>query len=91
MLIILHDVSEQISSYLTTFTTIYGRFRYVHVPMGVSLLSDYFQYKMDEIFGPIKKCCSTADDLIFIGYSEEDHSRVLFVVLHMAKCVGLSS
>ena len=68
------------SSYLTTFATMYGRFRNVHVPMGASLSSDCFQYKMDEIFGPIKQCCDIADNLIVFGYSEEDHDRVLFVV-----------
>ena len=77
------------SSYLTTFATMYGRFRYVHVPMGACLSSDCFQHKMDEIFGPIEQCCSIADDIIVFGYSEEDHDRVLFVVLYMAKCVRL--
>ena len=54
-----------------------------------SLSSDFFQYNKDEIFGPIEQCWGTADDLIVFGYSEEDHNRVLFVVLHKTKCVGL--
>ena len=41
------------------------------------------------IFGPTQQCCSIADDLIVFGYSEEDHDRVLFVVLDTAKHVGL--
>ena len=44
---------------------------------------------MIEIFGPIEQCCSIADDLIVFGFSEKDHNRVIFVVLDMAKCVGL--
>ena len=77
------------SSYFTTFATIYGRFRYVHVPMGANLSSDCFQYKMDEVFGPIKQCCGIADDLIVFDYSEEDHNRVLLVVSDITKCVRL--
>ena len=42
------------SSYLTTFATMFGRYRYVHVPMGASLSSDCFQYKMDQIFSQIR-------------------------------------
>ena len=40
------------SSYLTTFSAMFMRYRYVHVPMGASLSSDCFQYKIDQIFGP---------------------------------------
>ena len=31
----------------------FSRYSYVHIPMGVSWSSDCFQYKMDQIFGPI--------------------------------------
>ena len=61
------------SSYLTTLATMFGRFRYVHAPMGVSLGSDCFQYKMDQIFDLIPQCCGIADNLVIYGYSEEDH------------------
>ena len=77
------------SSYLTTFASMFGRYRYVHVPMGASLSSDCFQYKMDQIFSPIAQCCGIANDLIIYGYSEKDHDRLLFQILDTAKCVGL--
>ena len=44
------------SSYLTTFATMFGRYRYVTVPMGASLSSDCFQYKMDQVLGPVEQC-----------------------------------
>ena len=77
------------SSYVTTFATMFGRYQYVRVPMGASLSSDYFQYKMDQIFGPIKQCCRIADDLVIYSYSEKDHDHMLFQVLDMAKYAGL--
>ena len=61
------------SSYLTTFATMFSIYRYVHIPMGASLSSDCFQYKMDQIFGLIAQCCSIANDLLIYGDSEEDH------------------
>ena len=77
------------SSYLTTFATMFGRSRYIRVPIGSSLSSNCFQYKMDHIFGPIEHCCGIADDLIIYGYTLDDHDRVLFTVLDTAKQVGL--
>ena len=77
------------SSCLTTFTTVFGRYRYVRFSSGASLSSDCFQYKMDQTFGPIKQCCGIAADLIIYGYTLEDHDRVLFIVLDTAKQVDL--
>ena len=77
------------SSYLTTFATMIGRYRYVRVSMGASLSSDCFQHKMDQIFGPIEQCCGITHDLVIYGYTLEDHDIVLFTVLDTAKQVGL--
>ena len=35
------------SSKLTTFGTPFGRYRYLRMPMGASLSSDVYQYKVD--------------------------------------------
>ena len=77
------------SSYLTTFATMFQRYQYVRVPMGASLSRDCFQYKMDQIFGPIVQCCGITDGLVIYSYSEENHDCILFQVLDMAKHVGL--
>ena len=77
------------SSYLTTFATMFCRHRYVHVPMGPNLSSDCFQYKIEQIFGPIPQCCGITNDLVIYGYSKEDHNQVLFHVLDTSKHVGL--
>ena len=52
------------SSYLTTFATMFGRYQYVRVPMGASLSSDCFWYKMDQIFRTIADCCEIVDDSV---------------------------
>ena len=49
--------------------------------MGANLGSNCFQYKMDQIFGPVEQCCRIEDDLVIYAYTLEDHDRVLFIVL----------
>ena len=63
------------SSNLTTFATMFGRSQYVRVLVSASLSSNCFQYKMDQISGPIAQCCN---DLVIYSYSEEDHDHVRF-------------
>ena len=41
------------ASLLTIFGTSFGRYYYLRVPMGTSLSSDIYQYKVDEIFQDI--------------------------------------
>ena len=57
--------------------------------MGESLSSNCFQYKMDQIFGPIEQCCGITDNLVMYNYTLEDHDRVLITVLVTAKQVDL--
>ena len=52
------------ASLLTTFGTMYGRYCYLRVPMGASLSSDVYQYKVDEIFWDIPQCVGIADDIM---------------------------
>ena len=38
------------SSYLTTFSCLFGRYQYKHLPFGAVPAGDMFQCKIDEIF-----------------------------------------
>ena len=68
------------ASLLTTFGTMYGRYCYLRVPMGASLSSDIYQYKVDEIFEDIPQCVGIADDIMSFGYSDQDHDATLYSV-----------
>ena len=46
------QLDEQ-SSYLTTFNTNFGRYRYTVMPFGAKVAGDVFQHKLDECFGHI--------------------------------------
>ena len=63
------------ASLLTTFGTMCGRYFYLRVPMGASLSSDIYQYKVDEIFQDTPKCVGVADDIVIFGYGDGDHDE----------------
>ena len=74
---------------LTTFCIMYGRYCYLRVPMGASLSSDVYQFKIDEIFEDIPQCVSIADNIMIFGYSDHDHDATLYSVLDRACDVGM--
>ena len=76
-------------SLLTTFGTMYGGYCYLRVPMGASLSSDVYQYKVDEIFKDIPQCIGIADDIVIFGYNDHDHNATLYSVLDRAHDVGM--
>ena len=55
------------ASLLTTFGTMYGCYCYPRVPMGASLSSDVYQFKIDEVFQDIPQCEGIADDIVIFG------------------------
>ena len=63
------------ASLLTTFGTMYGHYCYLRVPMGASLPSDVYQFKIDEIFEDISQCVGIADDIVIFGYDDHDHDK----------------
>ena len=77
------------ASLLTTFGTMYGHYCYLRVPMGASLSSDVYQFKVDEIFQDIPQCEGIADDIVIFGYNDTDHNQVLYAVLDRAREVGM--
>ena len=68
-----HQPLDEESSYLTTFGTEYGRFRFTIMPFGITVAGDVFQRKLDTIFGNLSQVACIADDIIIMGY-KADHS-----------------
>ena len=58
---------DEVSSFLTTFSTQLGRFRYTVMPFGVTVAGDVFQHKLDQSFGKIKQVIVIADDIMVVG------------------------
>ena len=65
-----HQQLDEQSSYLTTFNTEFGRYRYTVMPFGATVAADVFQNRLDECFGHIQNVIVLADDIMIPGKSK---------------------
>ena len=61
------------STWLTTFNTPFGRFKFERLPFGLVSAPEIFQRAMTEMFEDIEKCEVIVDDLLVWGKSVEEH------------------
>ena len=73
-----HQQLDEQFSYLTTFNTEFGRYRYTVMPFGARVAGDVFQCKLDECF---------ADDIMIVGKKQDhkDHDQALTTLLETAR------
>ena len=81
-------LSEE-SSYLTTFSTIFGRFRFLRLPFGIISAQDEFQRKIDETFEGLNGVTGIVDDIVVYGKTLADHDLNLKAVLQRAREKGV--
>ena len=72
-----HCELDEESSYLPTFITGNGRFRWLRLPFGLKVSSEIFQRKLNESLMGLKGVASIADDILVYGNSESDHDENL--------------
>ena len=79
------------SSNLTTFSTPFGRYRYLRLPFGISasIYSDIFQMKIDEIFEGMPGVTAIVDDILIFGRTRKEHDSNLRNVLDRARNMGI--
>ena len=77
---------DEASSYLTTFSTPFGRYRYLRLPFGISASSDLFHLKCIEIFEDLP---AIVDDILIYRRTREEHDRNLRSVLDRASEKGI--
>ena len=84
-----HQKLDQASSYLTTFNTEIGRFRYTVMPFDITVVGDEFQRQLDQCFGKIDQVIVIADDIMVVGkqHNHKDHDVALTNLLEsVRKC-----
>ena len=62
-----HQELDESSSFLTTFNTEFGCYRYTVMPFGATVAGDVFQHKLDQCFGHIPNVIVIADDIMVVG------------------------
>ena len=63
-----HQELDEASSFLTTFNTECGRFRYTVMPFGATIAGDVFPVRsLIQYFGHIKNLNVIADDIMVVG------------------------
>ena len=85
-----HKLDEE-SSKLMTFVMPFGRYRYLRMPMGASLSSDVYQYKVDGHLEHIENCVAITDNIIIFGFNPDstDHDMTVRQVMNKAKEFGM--
>ena len=92
----LHVKLDEESSYLTTFNTPFGRYRWKRMPFGISSAPEVFQRKMNELVSDLKGIEVIADDFVVVGYGETheeavaDHDRNLNAFLQRCEERGVA-
>ena len=79
---------EKQSCLRTTFSTPYGRYRFLRMPFGINTASEVFQQAMERLFEGYP-CAIIVDDILIWGSTEEEHDANLRKVLETARQIGL--
>ena len=72
-----HVELDEESSYLTTFATPFGRYRWLGLPFGLKVSSEIFQKRLCMALEGLEGVQCVADDVIVYGRDHNDHIRNL--------------
>ena len=82
-------VLDKQSSYLTTFNSPFGRYRFNRMPFGLKMSQDIFQTKIDQTFEGCEGVAGIADDIVVFGKTSEEHDRNMHGMLRRCQDTGL--
>lgn len=86
-----HVKLDEESSFLTTFATPFGRYRWLRLPMGVSPAPEVFQRKLTQALDDLPGLYIIADDVLITGQGEtqemaqKDHDDKLRLFLNRCR------
>ncbi len=63
---------DEESSYLTTFNTPFGRYRWTRLPFGISSAPEVWQRRMHEFVEGLEGVEVIADDFLIVGFGNTD-------------------
>ena len=77
------------SSFLTTFNSPFGRYRFLCLPFGLVCSKDIFQKKIDQFLKEGPGCIGIADDITVHGHTEVEHDPSLQNLMWVAHKYGV--
>ena len=80
---------ENQSSFLTTFNTPYGRYRFLRLPFGIKSSQDDFQYHIDQCYEGLSGVQTIVDDILVYGRTRAEHDLNLRKVLQRSREKGI--
>ena len=80
---------DEESSFLTTFNTPFGRYRFLRLPFGLKVSQDIFQCLMDDAYQNCHGAVNIADDVVVYGRDEKDHDRNLHEAMEKTRKSGI--
>ena len=94
-----HVELDEPSSFLATFNTPFGRYRWRRMPFGICSAPEVFQQRMHELVEGLKGVEVIADDFVTVGYggtmeeavTDHDHNLVCFLKRCAARGVKLNT
>ena len=71
-----HVALDEPSSFLTTFHTPFGRYRWKRIPFGISSAPEVFQRQMHELIEGLQGIEVIADDFVAVGCGDTQEEAV---------------
>ena len=90
-----HVELDEDSSYLTTFATPWGRYRWLRLPFGICNASEEFQRRLNLALEGLQGVRAIADDILVYGVGDshadaiKDHDEKLLYLLQRCREAGL--
>jgi len=90
-----HVKLDEELSYLTTFGTPFGRYRWQKMPFGISPAPEYFQHCLDQAIKGLPGVRTVADDILISGDGNtveeavKDHDKKLLTLLERCREKGV--
>ena len=81
---------DEPSSYLTTFATPFGRYRYTRLPYGLSSAPEVYHRVIGDHFGDLEGVETFIDDILVHAPTEELHDQRLNAVLERCRKINLT-
>ena len=77
-------LSEE-SSYMCTFNTLFGRYRFLRMLFGICSASEVLQKRVYKVFGDKQGVAVIADDMIIAGATKDEHEQLLRNIMQRAR------